>query len=286
MQIQHPIFPMDGTLVLDPLKECEAKYKEFGKKIKKYLDDHYDTLPTSELSFDQFIAIFELSKEDYLMAVRTTINSTNVFLKRKVKYTLINNYNTKIFRMHRANIDIQFILDPYACCAYVVEYINKSDKGTSEYLLQVLEDSLSNIHSARKILQNLATAYYNISEVSAQEAAYNTLQISMCVSSVKTVFVATGPPEYRRKILKSKDDLEMLDRNSKDIYSNGMIEYYVARHDQLEELNLAQFIAHYEYSKIGPKSDRTRAIDDDEDSIEDSIEDGSAPGSDVDEALS
>ncbi|OBZ65985.1 hypothetical protein A0J61_11925 [Choanephora cucurbitarum] len=65
-----------------------------------------------------------------------------------------------------------------------------------------------------------------------------------------------------------------------------MIEYYVARFDQLEELNLAQFIAHYEYSKIGLKSNRTRAIDDDEDSIEDSIDDGSVLGSDVEEVLS
>jgi hypothetical protein len=80
------------------------------------------------LTFNQFLDIFAITKDDYLMAIRTAIDTRKVFLKREVNEVLINNCNPKIMKMHRANIDIQYILDPYVCCAYVVQYINKSDR--------------------------------------------------------------------------------------------------------------------------------------------------------------
>ena len=69
----------------------------------------------------------------------------------------------------------------------------------------------------------------------------------MCERSRKTEFIATGPSEYRRRILKSKDELEAMDRNSHDVYKKGTIDYYQARPDELRDLNLAQFVANYEF---------------------------------------
>ncbi|OBZ80775.1 hypothetical protein A0J61_11176, partial [Choanephora cucurbitarum] len=149
--------------------------------------------------------------------------------------------------MHRANIDIEYILDPYACCAYIAQYINKSDRSVSDHLSAVLKESIKNQDGSRKVMKKIAAAYYNVSEVSAQEAAYNLLQLRMCEASRKTEFIATGPPEYRKRMLKFKDDLEMLDKNSVDIYKKGLVEYYQARPDELNHLNLAQFVTNYEY---------------------------------------
>ena len=39
-------------------------------------------------------------------------------------------------------MDLQFILDPYACIAYMINYINKSNRGMSE----LLKDSISEIN--------------------------------------------------------------------------------------------------------------------------------------------
>ena len=36
----------------------------------------------------------------------------------------------------RANVDIQFVLDVYACAMYIVSYISKAQKGMSELLRQ------------------------------------------------------------------------------------------------------------------------------------------------------
>jgi hypothetical protein len=62
------------------------------------------------------------------------LTCSRVLLKRRVKEISINNYNPMILKMHRANIDLQFVLDPYACCVYIVDYIDKSDKGMTKVL--------------------------------------------------------------------------------------------------------------------------------------------------------
>ena len=42
--------------------------------------------------------------------------------------------------LHKANIDIQFILDPYACSMYCVDYISKSENGMSKLLREALNE--------------------------------------------------------------------------------------------------------------------------------------------------
>lgn len=50
----------------------------------------------------------------------------------------MNAHNPFILELHRANIDIQYILDAYACCSYRINYINKSNKGISKLLIEAL----------------------------------------------------------------------------------------------------------------------------------------------------
>ena len=46
-----------------------------------------------------------------------------IFLKLR-----INNYNAARLAVWRANMDIQFVLDIYACAMYVVSYIQSSKR--------------------------------------------------------------------------------------------------------------------------------------------------------------
>ena len=45
------------------------------------------------------------------------------------------------FSAWRANMDIQFVLDVYACAMYIVSYISKAQKGISEILRAACEIS-------------------------------------------------------------------------------------------------------------------------------------------------
>lgn len=68
---------------------------------------------------------FGCSVDDYIDRVQSTLKNSKIFLKRSVKEIYINNYSPMILNMHRANMDIRYVVDPYACCVYVVDYINK-----------------------------------------------------------------------------------------------------------------------------------------------------------------
>ena len=45
----------------------------------------------------------------------------------------------------QSNMDIQFILDQYSCASYVVEYINKSNRGMSNLQNEMIKICEKNI---------------------------------------------------------------------------------------------------------------------------------------------
>ena len=69
----------------------------------------------------------------------------------------------------------------YACISYVVDYVNKADKGLSRLLRQCLKDHERGNHSIKSKLNALSKVLYNCSETSAQEAAWIRMGLSMCM---------------------------------------------------------------------------------------------------------
>ncbi|KAG2237289.1 hypothetical protein INT48_009022 [Thamnidium elegans] len=205
-----------------PLSEEEQRER------KKYLEENSDVIKNMQntLSFDDFLMLFDASYEDYITAIRASLSCAKVFLKRNCNELFINNYNSMTLNMHQANMDIQYILYPYACCMYIVDYINKSDKEMSKVLEKVLSESVDKPGPIKNVLRSLTSKYYNLCEVSSQEASYNLLQLRMSETSRATVFVPTGKEESRCRMLKSKFDLQKLNPNSEDIYIPGLIEHY------------------------------------------------------------
>ena len=76
-------------------------------------------------SFDELLLALKVTEENYLLAVRSSLNAATVFLKRSPNELRINNYNPACLRAWRANMDIQYVLDVYACAVYIVHYISK-----------------------------------------------------------------------------------------------------------------------------------------------------------------
>jgi hypothetical protein len=140
-RFNFPFFPMDETCILEPFpltirdnKELMNAYAKNYREIREYLDEHGDDLHNaSTMTFVEFIRLFNLAKLDYINAIRSMLKVTKVFLTRSLNEVLVNNYNPGILKPHRANMDIQYIIDPYACCVYIVDYINKAIFSTILY---------------------------------------------------------------------------------------------------------------------------------------------------------
>ncbi|KAG2193629.1 hypothetical protein INT47_007461 [Mucor saturninus] len=264
-----PFMPMPYTKIMLPLDHSDytpeetSEYKKMHKGSKDYLDENSTMLSDSEISFVTFLELVNVPcPAEYFFCIEIS----KIYIKREPNEVMINNYSRKILSLFKANMDIQFILDPYACCAYVLDYINKTDKGMSKAMEGVYAKHKDDPKcKAFDLLKSLLTTYYNASKISAQEAAYNIIGIRIFESSTVTIFVPTSRPENRTHILKSQVDLLKLSPDSTDCFIPGVIEHYVNCPDSLENITLAQFASYYEVSKKHPsKNKKSRKRDDEE----------------------
>ncbi|KAK8772606.1 hypothetical protein V5799_024149, partial [Amblyomma americanum] len=153
------------------------------------------------------------------------------------------------------------ILDVYACAAYVVEYVNKSNRGVSSLnraLRAIFDEDVENKLTCELALRKLGVRILNGIEMSAQEAAWVLLQFHMSETSTDVIFVNTVWPEERIRSKKTKDEMdrEHLEATSTDIWRKSAIDKYEERPPELEDLTLAEFMT--EYSSKGKLTKRTK----------------------------
>ncbi|XP_044742323.1 uncharacterized protein LOC123304800, partial [Chrysoperla carnea] len=256
--IPHP--PLDKTCILTPLTENEKNeiHCTNYNRIRNFLE----TVELSEnkdenLSFEQFLEQIELSRDSYLLALRSNLKKNAVFMKRTMSDIFINTFNSDILRLHRANIDVQYVLDPYACCSYIVNYINKSSRGISKIMNDALEEIKKGNLSVKQKLQHLGNKFIHGSELSAQEAVYNILGMHLSECSESVIFINTSRPNERVRMVKPRKCLEEMAPESNDIFCQNVLDRYVLRPDSLEELCLADFIALYNFHKKNRGTDNS-----------------------------
>ncbi len=263
-RFNYPQPPMRATMILQPLDEDmnTNKVKELKhawKSIKKYLDDAKEGF---DITFDELLQELNVTEEKYLLAVQSSIKTATTFLKRSPNELRVNNYNPACLLAWRANMDIQFVLDVYACAVYIVNYISKGQKGMSELLREACNEARNGNSTIKQQVRDIGSKFINNVEISAQEAVYIVLQLPMRKASREIVFVHTAPPEERVQLLKPLDEIQHLEDECEEIYEGGLIKRYTKRPKQLEGITLADFAAWYDLSS--PYVKQTNVLDTDD----------------------
>ncbi len=164
--------------------------KDLWKDIKNKLNDLKEG---KDITFDQLLAELSVSEHEYILAIRSSLNCPTIFLKRSPDELRINNYNRACLLAWRANMDIQFVLDVYACAMYIVSYISKAQKGMSELLSKACVEAREGNANIKQQVRDIGNKFLNSVEISAQEAVYVILQLPMRKSSRNVVFINTSP---------------------------------------------------------------------------------------------
>ena len=255
---------LDKTLILDPLdqasnpelfkKSFNTYFKvrsklilismRFKPKLKlPYIENNGDLI-----SMRQFLIDCNLTYDDYIMALRSSISKATVFLKRKSSELTLNSYNKDILIRHRANMDIQYITDPYGCASYVSAYLLKSNAVMSGLLKRAEREvrELSN-WSIRRKLNCMASKFHSAQEVGASEAIYSLGSMDVSRSSRASVYINTFKSSERYVLLKKESVMRQMKKNSVEIYQFGVLDHYKNRPDSFEHMCLADFAANYEY---------------------------------------
>ena len=166
-RFNYPQPPMRQTKILYPLDteipQSKVKiHKDTWKSIKKHLDDMKEG---EDITFDQLLLDLSVTEENYLLAVSSSLNAATVFLKRNPNELRINNYNAACLSAWRANMDIQFVLDVYACAVYIVNYISKAQKGMSELLREACTEARKGNSSIKQQVRDIGSKFVNNVEI-------------------------------------------------------------------------------------------------------------------------
>jgi hypothetical protein len=83
--------------------------------VRKVLDDK-DT--PQDISMNELLLKAEVSSDMYLCGLKICSTGNCVVMRRKPSESWINTYNPDVIRVWKANMDLQYILDPCMCDVY------------------------------------------------------------------------------------------------------------------------------------------------------------------------
>ena len=85
-----------------------------------------------DITFEAFLEKVELTESQYIETIRYSLKRPTLLLKRSPSEIRINNYNTNLLKAWRANMDLQFVLDPLCLrCIHSVLH-NKGSKRNEQ----------------------------------------------------------------------------------------------------------------------------------------------------------
>jgi hypothetical protein len=248
-RFDFPIPPMPETHVLHPLvDQNNSLYTEMYERVIQFLNNlHKDD--KTDITFNDFLAELEIDYETYLLAVRSSLSRPKVFLKRSVQECRINNYNSVLLNSWKANMDIQYILDPYSCVSYIVSYISKGQRGLSNLLQAACVEASEMDSDIRQKVRRIGNQFLSSVEIGAQEAVFLALQMPLRKSTRDVIYVDTNRPEKRTSLLKPLSELKELPSSSKNIEMDNVLKRYKRRPKSIEKLCYVDFASWYELCK-------------------------------------
>ena len=244
--------PMPDTVILEPLPaDMDENKKATHRKVYKIIHEELKAMGTGEeIDFREFLARLKLTCDEYILAIRSSLKSVTIFLKRTPSEIRVNAYNPGLIKAWRANMDIQFVTNVFACAMYIASYVTKSQRGMSELLRKAADEAkLNDGSNIRQQFRAVGNKFLNAVEISAQEACYILLQLCMRKSSRQVIFVNTNLPEDRVFLLKPQSVIENMDDDDENIESRGLITRYEERPDSLENVCYADFACWYTENK-------------------------------------
>ena len=117
----------------------------------------------TDVSIDELLAMANTNRNNYEKAISTTTSGNVVVLKRNPMDCNVNNYNPNVLKAWQANMDIQYVMNPYACAMHVASYITKSEKSMGEQLKQAASEDRT--AQMAEQLHRVGTAFLNHREV-------------------------------------------------------------------------------------------------------------------------
>ncbi|XP_078794817.1 uncharacterized protein LOC101164028 isoform X2 [Oryzias latipes] len=225
---------------IDMKKQIAAEAFDFLTEINRVVNDDKSEFKTLEQIFEYF----QIDQEIYEKLFRACHRRSQVVLKRNKNEIWINPYNKSLLKCWNANMDIQYIVDAFACVVYIISYISKEEREIGLLLRNTQKEAEKGNTSAKETLKKLGTVYLHNRHVSAQEAVYRLANMHLKECSRKVVFIPTGDNIIRMS--KPLAVLQQQDESGSQWMLNIVDRYKNRPHDQeFDDLCIATFASEY-----------------------------------------
>lgn len=241
-----PFMPCRSTRILTPMKKTHpgfAKYAKHYKELKINLEKEDYT------DIQEFFEENEIRSDQHYMDILSAgITRPRVFLKRQPSEKWHISFTPFICNVLKASTDIHFITDEYSCAAYVVQHINKPNRGISNLQQKIIE--IQDEHPEFDIVEiakRMSVDMLNTVEMTSQEAAWYLLREPMAKSSSAIVYIPTVRPVERLRMKKTQEQLGQMDLgdDSSDTCKEHWFDKYENRPEVYETVTLAQFVSNF-----------------------------------------
>lgn len=259
--------PSEVTMIADrkcddPMSPKSVSSQKYEMQVLKTVQE--EMAMDSERTLCSLLAAANLTLADYQAALKKSTQQPTVILKRDPRESCINNYNPHLLKYWRANMDIQYVTNAYACAMYILSYVSKGERQMGLLLKEAARES-QETDDIRKQMRHLGNTFLTHREVSAQEAVYRALSMPLQQKSRVVTFVNTSMAEDRVGLLKPAKKLKDLPEGSTDIFEKNILDRYAARPHQLQDLCLADFASNYQTRGQGKIDDKDETMSDQED---------------------
>ncbi len=255
-RFNFPRPPSQHTYICRPQDEVEDAENENRSSLlteneaKKLLSQVFGQISSHPQppSLQEILRSIPASSEEYETASRILTKRKTIVLKRSTNDCWVNNYNKDLLRMYNANMDIQYIDNPYQCIMYIVNYISKAETELGEFLKEASKEAREGNKTVAQEMRSVSQAYFESREVSAQEAVYRACSLPMKDFSREVVFIPTSENSTRMSL-----PLQQLKRKAKEdsddenIWMTNIVDRYLARPDgrPFQNMCLATFASEY-----------------------------------------
>ena len=254
-RFEAPFMPCRVTTIIKPMPK---QHPEFEGYFKHYKNIRINLEANDYPDIDSFYEGNGITSDDeYFKILQAGIKRSRVFVKRQPNEKWHNPFNAFVFNVLQSNMDFQFITDEYSCATYVVDYVNKSDRGISnlqQQIFQIMDDNPT--FDFMDITRKMSVDLLNTIEMSSQEAAWFLLREPISKSSVKVTFIPTMWPIERQRIRKTQKELDEMDDDAINVWKENCFEKYEKRPQHLDTVTLAQFVANYTTNSDGQYKER------------------------------
>ena len=273
-RFSFPWPPMEETDIICPLDEsisptdrtlhCSnfVRIRNLLRSIEQSEDEAIEAY-----TFNKFLAELGLDRREYKLALGSNLQHPTVFLRRRLSSMNVNAFNKHVLKLWKANMDLQYCLDPYAVASYLVSYMMKGNKEMSTLMQRACQEARAGNETVKEVLRHMGNVFLKANEVCAQQAVYLTIGLPLRQSSRSCIFIPTSPPEERTFILKQEEELSRSDPDSRDFAAKSIVEHYACRPRclELDSVCLAVFASMYERKRTDRFTEPTDFDDDNPD---------------------